>query len=93
MTTPEPPAPSSMSSPLLSVRGLGVRFRMRGGRHVAAVTDAGFDLAAECLALVGESGCGKSVLASALLGLLPGNAQTTGSALLAARGRPGKWTC
>ncbi|RYJ29897.1 dipeptide transport ATP-binding protein DppD [Streptomyces sp. L-9-10] len=68
---------------MLSVRGLGVRFRMRGGRHIAAVTDAGFDLAAgECLALVGESGCGKSVLASALLGLLPGNAQTTGSAVL-----------
>ncbi|MEU8758732.1 ABC transporter ATP-binding protein [Streptomyces sp. NPDC048659] len=56
---------------------------MRGGRHVAAVTGADFDLAAgECLALVGESGCGKSVLASALLGLLPGNAETEGSALL-----------
>ncbi|MFF3315012.1 ABC transporter ATP-binding protein [Streptomyces sp. NPDC003035] len=68
---------------VLSVRGLSVRFRMRGGRHVAAVTDADFDLAAgECLALVGESGCGKSVLASALLGLLPGNAETSGTALL-----------
>ncbi|MEV5981071.1 ABC transporter ATP-binding protein [Streptomyces sp. NPDC052114] len=56
---------------------------MRGGAHVAAVTDATFDLAAgECLALVGESGCGKSVLASALLGLLPQNAETAGSALL-----------
>ncbi|QNE79012.1 ATP-binding cassette domain-containing protein [Streptomyces finlayi] len=56
---------------------------MRGGRHVAAVTDATFDLAAgECLALVGESGCGKSVLASALLGLLPANAETSGAALL-----------
>ncbi|WP_407289344.1 ABC transporter ATP-binding protein [Streptomyces sp. BP-8] len=56
---------------------------MPGGRHVHAVTDAAFDLAAgECLALVGESGCGKSVLASALLGLLPGNAQTAGSARL-----------
>ncbi|MFD3440371.1 ABC transporter ATP-binding protein [Streptomyces sp. NPDC058685] len=54
---------------------------MRGGRHIAAVTGATFDLAAgECLALVGESGCGKSVLASALLGLLPGNAQTAGTA-------------
>jgi peptide/nickel transport system ATP-binding protein len=68
---------------VLSVHELSVRFRMRGGRHVAAVTDASFDLpAGECLALVGESGCGKSVLASALLGLLPGNAQTAGRALL-----------
>lgn len=69
--------------PVLSVRGLSVRFRMPGGRRVAAVTDARFDVAAgECLALIGESGCGKSVLASALLGLLPGNAQTAGRALL-----------
>ncbi|MFJ5807451.1 ABC transporter ATP-binding protein [Streptomyces sp. NPDC093093] len=63
---------------------MSVRFRMPGERHVEAVTDAGFTLAAgECLALVGESGCGKSVLASALLGLLPGNAETAGSARLA----------
>ncbi|MCY0949205.1 ABC transporter ATP-binding protein [Streptomyces sp. H27-S2] len=57
---------------------------MRAGRHVEAVTGASFRLApGECLALVGESGCGKSVLASALLGLLPGNAETAGSARLA----------
>ncbi|MEU9254106.1 ABC transporter ATP-binding protein [Streptomyces sp. NPDC048270] len=57
---------------------------MPGGRHVEAVTDVRFDLApGQCLALVGESGCGKSVLASALLGLLPGNAETAGSARLA----------
>ncbi|MFD5744751.1 ABC transporter ATP-binding protein [Streptomyces massasporeus] len=56
---------------------------MPGGRRVAAVTDARFDVApGECLALIGESGCGKSVLAYALLGLLPGNARTAGSALL-----------
>ncbi|MCX2968430.1 ABC transporter ATP-binding protein [Streptomyces sp. JHD 1] len=69
-----------MSSPLLAVAGLSVRFRMSGGRTVAAVSDVSFDLAAgECLALVGESGCGKSVLASALLGLLPGNAEVRGA--------------
>ncbi|MET9607525.1 ABC transporter ATP-binding protein [Streptomyces sp. NPDC006512] len=57
---------------------------MRAGRHVEAVTDATFRLGpGACLALVGESGCGKSVLASALLGLLPGNAETAGSARLA----------
>jgi peptide/nickel transport system ATP-binding protein len=56
---------------------------MPGGRRIAAVTDAHFEVAAgECLALVGESGCGKSVLASALLGLLPANAQTAGEARL-----------
>lgn len=71
------------TTPVLSVRGLSVRFLMPGGRRVAAVTDARFDVApGECLALIGESGCGKSVLASALLGLLPGNARTAGSALL-----------
>ncbi|MCB5168246.1 ABC transporter ATP-binding protein [Streptomyces bambusae] len=68
---------------MLRVHGLSVRFALRGGRYVEAVIDAGFELAAgECLVLVGESGCGKSVLASALLGLLPGNAQTAGTALL-----------
>ena len=62
---------------MLSVRGLSVRFLMPGGRRVAAVTDARFDVApGACLTLIGESGCGKSVPASALLGLLPGNART-----------------
>ncbi|RMI44161.1 ABC transporter ATP-binding protein [Streptomyces triticirhizae] len=60
---------------------------MPGGRDVAAVNDVSFDIAAgECLALVGESGCGKSVLASALLGLLPANARTRGSARLRPEG-------
>ncbi|KQV94245.1 ABC transporter ATP-binding protein [Streptomyces sp. Root369] len=69
--------------PILSVRGLSVRFMMPGGRRIAAVTDAHFDVApGECLALIGESGCGKSVLASALLGLLPANAQRAGEARL-----------
>ncbi|MFC5958500.1 ABC transporter ATP-binding protein [Streptomyces pratens] len=69
--------------PVLSVRGLSVRFLVPGGGPVAAVTDAHFDVVpGECLALIGESGCGKSVLASALLGLLPANAQTAGRALL-----------
>nr|WP_240434927.1 ABC transporter ATP-binding protein [Streptomyces sp. YIM 130001] len=76
---PEP----AVAEPVLRVRGLSVRFRMRGDTLVRAVTDVRFDLGlGECLALVGESGCGKSVLASALLGLLPGNAETAGSAHL-----------
>lgn len=76
-------APEPAQAPVLDVRDLSVRFRMRGGRDIAAVSDARFSVApGECLALVGESGCGKSVLASALLGLLPANAETTGSAVL-----------
>jgi peptide/nickel transport system ATP-binding protein len=72
-----------VTAPVLSVRGLSVRFLMPGGRRIAAVTDAHFNVApGECLALIGESGCGKSVLASALLGLLPANAQTAGEARL-----------
>jgi peptide/nickel transport system ATP-binding protein len=66
----------------LAVRGLSVRLRVPRGA-VAAVIDVSFGLRlGECLALVGESGCGKSVLVSALLGLLPGNAETRGTAVL-----------
>ncbi len=36
----------------------------------------------ECLALVGESGCGKTTMAHAALGLLPANAHLTGSIII-----------
>ncbi|GIH97792.1 ABC transporter ATP-binding protein [Planobispora siamensis] len=66
----------------LRVEGLSVRFRLPGA-VVHAVTDARFELReGHCLALVGESGCGKSVMAHALLGLLPANATVTGHAWL-----------
>ncbi|GAA3470153.1 ABC transporter ATP-binding protein [Nonomuraea roseola] len=67
----------------LEVTGLTVSFSIPGAT-VRAVTDASFSVRrGECLALVGESGCGKSVLAHALLGLLPGNARVSGQAMLA----------
>nr|WP_223207959.1 ABC transporter ATP-binding protein [Actinopolyspora erythraea] len=72
--------------PLLWLDEMSVRFelgRRRGSGPVHAVTDAGVRLyPGQVLALVGESGCGKSVLASALLGLLPSNAWTRGRAWL-----------
>jgi peptide/nickel transport system ATP-binding protein len=66
----------------LDVAGLGVRFTVPGAQ-VAAVSDVSFRIRpGECLALVGESGCGKSVLAAALLGFLPANAEVAGRATL-----------
>ena len=66
----------------LRVEGLSVRFRLADA-SVKAVDDVSFEIApGECLALVGESGCGKSVMAGALLGFLPGNASVAGSAVL-----------
>ncbi|MEQ4306122.1 ABC transporter ATP-binding protein [Plantactinospora sp. B6F1] len=68
--------------PVLDVQGLGVRFRLRDAT-VHAVTDLTLGVhPGELLAVVGESGCGKSVLAHALLGLLPRNATVTGQARL-----------
>ncbi|MDR7300539.1 ABC transporter ATP-binding protein [Haloactinomyces albus] len=79
-------ASSPRTEPLLELDRLSVRFllgRRRGRAEVRAVTDASLTLRpGRILALVGESGCGKSVLASALLGLLPANAQVRGRALL-----------
>ena len=63
---------------LLDVRGLDVRFRGRDGGH-HAVKQLDFTLGqGETLALVGESGCGKSTTALALLRLLAPEARIAG---------------
>lgn len=82
-----PPPVGGGPAPALSIRGLDVAFRVGRGpraRTVRAVTGADLDLRPGRLtALVGESGCGKSVLTEALTGLLPGTAAVRGSAVLA----------
>jgi peptide/nickel transport system ATP-binding protein len=64
---------------LLEVRDLAVTLQTHRGPALA-VRDASFTLErGETLGLVGESGCGKSMTAMALMGLLPENAQVAGS--------------
>jgi peptide/nickel transport system ATP-binding protein len=65
---------------LLAVRDVTVRFDGDEGA-VHAVDRVSFDVRrGEVLAIVGESGCGKSVTTMSLLGLLPQTASVVGSA-------------
>jgi peptide/nickel transport system ATP-binding protein len=75
-------SPSTVGNALLTVRDLSVRFRTEDG-PVLAADAVSFEVAeTEVLALVGESGCGKSVTAMALTRLLPRSATVTGSVRL-----------
>jgi peptide/nickel transport system ATP-binding protein len=57
-------------APLLDVSGLVVEYR-RGGETFRAVDDVSFSVPrGGCLAVVGESGCGKSTIAKALVRLV-----------------------
>ena len=63
---------------VLDVRGLSVRIRLSGGRFVHAVDNVSFSVQpGEIVALVGESGCGKTMLAMSILGLLPEGGEVT----------------
>ena len=65
--------------PLLEVQNLGVRLQTQRG-PAAAVRGVSFSLErGQTLGLIGESGCGKSITAMSLMGLLPENALVSGS--------------
>ena len=75
-------------NPLLAVEELTVALPARGelraaGAMVSVVRGVSFELhAGEAVALVGESGAGKSISALALIGLLPPGARVAGRVML-----------
>jgi peptide/nickel transport system ATP-binding protein len=76
------PCDAAEGAPVLAVEHLSVRFQ---GSPAAVVDDVSFAVdRGRTLAIVGESGCGKSVTSLALMGLLPPAAQVSGRAMFAA---------
>lgn len=70
---------TASSGPLLQVRDLTVAF----GRRPPAVRGVTFDVGqGQRIGLIGESGCGKTVTALAVMGLLAENARVSGSIAL-----------
>jgi ABC-type bacteriocin/lantibiotic exporter with double-glycine peptidase domain len=70
-----------MPRPCLKSTNLRVRLQTQRG-PADAVRGVSFSLArGETLGLIGESGCGKSITAMALMGLLPEGAQVSGDPL------------
>lgn len=61
----------TLAAPLLEVQRLSVTYATRHG-PLPAVSEVSIHLdRAECLCIVGESGCGKSAMALAIMGLAP----------------------
>ncbi|HEX3610499.1 MAG TPA: ABC transporter ATP-binding protein [Sporichthyaceae bacterium] len=82
-----------MSEPLLAVEGLHVHYPVRGRRGAVLRAVDGVSLAVErgeTLGVVGESGCGKSTMALAMLRLIPatgGRVRFDGTEVTSARRR------
>ena len=70
-------APDYSVAPLLEVKNLSIGFPRHGDVNV--VDNVSFDVRpGQCMALVGESGCGKSITTKTIMNLLPDTARITG---------------
>ena len=70
-----------MPDPILSVENLTVTFKTRFGR-IPVIDDVSFGIApGEILGIVGESGCGKTMTALAIMRLMPAQGQVTDGAI------------
>lgn len=70
-------APDYSVTPLLEVKNLSIGFPRHGDVNV--VDNVSFDVRpGQCMALVGESGCGKSITTKTIMNLLPDTARITG---------------
>ncbi|NLW16424.1 MAG: ABC transporter ATP-binding protein [Firmicutes bacterium] len=68
--------------PILSARDVEVQFTLRG-QKLTAVRRASLDVyPEETLAIVGESGCGKSVFAKCFVGMLDNNGRITNGSIM-----------
>jgi oligopeptide/dipeptide ABC transporter ATP-binding protein len=76
------------STPLLAVEGLTTEFRSSRGIWFPVVNAVDLEVAAgETLAVVGESGCGKSMLAHSIMRLLPKRIARNGGGRVLIEGR------
>ncbi|SUT86415.1 ABC transporter ATP-binding protein/permease [Actinobacillus ureae] len=73
------------AKPILQVKNLSIRFPNRYG-EIPLIDNISFTVhEGETMGLVGESGCGKSITAFSIMGLLPKTAQITGEILFTDR--------
>ena len=72
--------PDYSVEPILQVKNLSIGFPRHGDVHV--VDNVYFDVRpGQCMALVGESGCGKSITTKTIMNLLPDSARIQGQIL------------
>ena len=70
-----------MAEPILEIENLGISFFTRAGEIPAVMDFSCTVMAGEAMGLVGESGCGKSTVALAVMRDLPGVGRITGGSI------------